>query len=129
MPFLSQLHELGACSSLILHQLDTIRPNRLEKWLRECFEPNDVEKIRDELLGRDYDATDFAFVVVSTSSSMEDYEEVLRHMGFYETNRVQKKKNPKNPCKFWVIELPNLLEHFGYTPEMIKKAGLELLDH
>jgi len=120
---ISQLHSMGACSSLMIYNLSpghAIKP-ALEYCIKEqvlvpCNTvPNSQKK---------YPFTSYAFVTASTSSDQKKAEKVLKELGFINTNKVRKKKNPQNLVRFWMIDMPTLVKNLGYNPA---DYGLELL--
>lgn len=118
---ISQLHCMGACSSLMIYSLtpgDAIKP-ALEYCIKEQV------PIPCNISQRRYPFTSYAFLTASTSSDQEEAEAVLKELGFINTNRVRKEKNPQNLVRFWMIDMPTLVKNLGYNPS---DYGLALIE-
>lgn len=112
---ISQMHRMGACSSLLMRNMNfadirTILKTAVEE---KAVVPCNTAPTED---GKNYAFTDYAFVCASTSKDQRSTERQLKELGFACSERVQKKKNANTLCKFWMIEMPTLLTNLGFDP-------------
>lgn len=124
--YLEQLHENGACSSLMLWCLSDFEgaPDRFIKTLWNLL--NEELEETDTLNEGTY-PKDMSFCVASTVAAQITANKMLNELGFTPHGPVYNKKNNTSPT-LWVIGIPTLLEQtkkFIASPELLNSSEVK----